>query len=66
MSHDRTLWTIAPKSVYRQVVNSINHASTPPANAYAGMIDFAQNHIGNGASNVSWHQEFYDAIKTSG
>ncbi|MBN8432051.1 carbohydrate-binding protein [Microbulbifer salipaludis] len=66
MSHDRTLWTIAPNSIYSQVVNYINHGGTPPANAYAGMIDFAQNHIGNGASNVSWHQGFYDAIKTSG
>ncbi|WP_239692473.1 carbohydrate-binding protein [Microbulbifer mangrovi] len=66
MSHDRTLWTIAPNSVYSQVVNYINNGGTPPANAYAGMIDFAQNHIGNGASNVSWHQGFYDAIKTSG
>ena len=66
MSHDRTLWTIAPNSIYSQVVNYINHGGTPPANAYAGMIDFAQNNIGNGASNVSWHQGFYDAIKSSG
>ncbi|QKX17863.1 carbohydrate-binding protein [Microbulbifer sp. YPW1] len=66
MSHDRTLWTIAPNSIYSQVVNYINHGGTPPANAYAGMIDFAKNNIGNGASNVSWHQGFYDAITTGG
>ncbi|MCX2781599.1 carbohydrate-binding protein [Microbulbifer thermotolerans] len=65
MSHDRTLWTIQPNSIYSQVVDYINHGGTPPANAYAGMIDFAQNHIGNGSANVSWHQDFYDAIKTN-
>ncbi len=62
MSHHRTLWTIQPNAIYSAVVDYINHGGTPPANAYSGMIDFAQNHIGNGASNVQWHQGFYDAI----
>lgn len=64
MSHDKTLWTVLPNDVYNSVKNYINSGGTPPANAYTGMISFAQNNIANGSAGIQWHQGFYDAIKT--
>ena len=64
MSHDKTLWTIFPNAIYNSVKNYINSGGTPPANAYSGMISFAQNNIANGSTGIQWHQDFYDAIKT--
>jgi len=63
MSHDRTLWTIKPNDIYKQVVNYINNGGTPPAGAYEGMIAFAKNNISNGNPTLEWHQSFYDAVK---
>lgn len=63
MSHARTLWTIQPNSIYNQVKNYINNGGTPPAGAYQGMINFAQNNIANGSPGLEWHQSFYDAVK---
>lgn len=64
MSHDKTLWTITPNAIYSAVKNYISNGGTPPANAYSGMIGFAQNNIANGSAGIQWHQDFYDAIKT--
>lgn len=64
MSHDKTLWTVLPNAAYNSVKNYINSGGTPPANAYSGMISFAQNNIANGAAGIQWHQDFYDAIKS--
>jgi len=63
MSHDRTLWTIQPNALYNSVKSFIKNGGTPPANAYSGMINFAQNNIGNGAAGLQWDQGFYDAVK---
>lgn len=63
MSHARTLWTIQPNTIYNQVKNYINNGGTPPAGAYQGMINFAQNNIANGSPGLEWHQSFYDAVK---
>lgn len=63
MSHDKTLWTIQPNAIYNSVKSFIKNGGTPPANAYSGMINFAQNNIGNGAAGLQWDQGFYDAVK---
>ncbi len=62
MSHDKTLWTVMPNSVYSSVVNAIN-SNTSAASAYTGMIDFAKTNILNGAAGLVWHQDFYDGTK---
>jgi hypothetical protein len=64
MSHDKTLWTIMPNSVYSSVVNAINSNSTA-VSTYNGMISFAQTNILNGAAGLVWHQDFYDGTKPS-
>lgn len=62
MSHDKTLWTIVPNSVYSSVVSAINN-NTNVSGSYPGMITFAQNNIRNGAPGLVWHQDFYDGTK---
>lgn len=66
MSHDRTLWTIQPNNAYNQVKNAINSNGTAPAGSYNAMINFAQNNVANGSAGITWHQGFYDAVKSDG
>ena len=63
MSHDKCLWTINPNDAYNTLKNAINSNSTGPGNLYNDMISFCQNNIANGSAGLSWHQDFYDAVK---
>ncbi len=63
MYFDKTLWTVQPNDIYSSVKSFIKNGGTPPANAFAGMINFAQNNIKNGNPGLQWHQDFYDAVK---
>lgn len=62
MIHDKSLWTIQPNNIYNQVRTSINNGSYFVNGAAQGMVDFANNNIGNGRPLV-WHQDFYDAVR---
>ena len=66
MYHDRCIWTINPNGAYNAVRDYIKYGGTPPANAYNDLIAFCQNNIGNGASGITFHQGYYDAIKYTG
>lgn len=65
MSHDKCLWTIHPNNAYNQLKSAINSNSTGPGSLYGDMINFCQNNISNGSSGISWHQDFYDAVKNN-
>lgn len=65
MSHDKTLWTIPPNSRYNELKGYINNGGSGPSDLYDAMISFAQNNIRNGAANLEWHQDFYDAVNPS-
>jgi|GEM_PF-586638 len=64
MSHDKSLWTVMPNSVYSSVVSAIN-SNSAATSTYNGMIDFAKTNILNGAAGIVWHQDFYDGTKPS-
>lgn len=65
MSHDRTLWTIPPNAIYEELKRCVNGQGSPPPGLYESVISFAKLNIRNGHSSHQWHQDFYDAIKTT-
>ncbi|MEQ8580891.1 MAG: carbohydrate-binding protein [Marinoscillum sp.] len=66
MYHDKCIWTINPNSGYNAVRDFIRDGGNPPNNAYNNMISFCQNNIGNGKPGITFHQDFYDAVKYTG
>lgn len=66
MYHERTLWTINPNNTYNRVRDYIRDGGNPPANAYDGMISFAQNRIAHGSPGITYHEGFYNAVRYTG
>ncbi len=48
-----------------EIKSAINSNSSGSANLYGDMINFCQNNISNGSSGISWHQDFYEAVKNN-
>lgn len=65
MSHDKCLWTIHPNNAYNQLKSAINTNSSGYNALYNDMINFCKNNIANGSSGLTWHQDFYEAVKNN-
>ncbi len=65
MSFDKCLWTVNPNGPYNTLKDAINSNSAGPSSLYNDIISFCQNNIKNGAAGLSWHQDFYDAVKNN-
>ena len=62
MSHDKCLWTIPPNESYNKLKDVIKSSGSVSENLYDELIAFCKNNIVNGAQNILWHQDFYDAV----